>query len=495
MHRIVWTVGSETGSCFAQDGLLELPAQVAAALGAPALGLVGPYAWALGPDGARPLAPGLPERCADGCLTWEPTPAPRRLGADGTRGDDGPGATAPALLSSWDGQLRVLGSAPLIVGRHPACDLRLDDPHVSQYHCVLAPSGDALHVVDLASTNGTWVDGVRVRVAAVSRRASVRLGHARLVLGACEGASELVELPSPGMRAVLEQVRRVAPTPLPVLVHGESGVGKDVVARHIHEQSGRTGALVTLNAATLAPNLAASELFGHVRGAFTGAERDHPGAFMRAHEGTLFLDEVAELPPAVQAELLRAVELGRVRRLGEVHEVRVEVRIVTATHHDLAARVRAGLFREDLFHRLCVVPITVPPLRERPDDLDVIADAFLAAQEPRRRLSGGARHKLHEHGWSGNVRELLNTLRRACALSTAAVLEARDVEIQSALALPGQSVEQVLHAQVLQAYADSQSVAVTARRLGVRRSLVHKVLRGERRADREPLPAVHDSRE
>jgi transcriptional regulator with GAF, ATPase, and Fis domain len=495
MHRIVWTVGAGTGSCLAQDGALELPPPVAQAVGATALALVGPHAWVIGPDGARPLAPGVPERWATASLTWEPVPSPARLGDDGTRGDDLPLASGPTLLSSWDGQRRDLGDAPLVIGRHAACGLQVDDTHASQFHCVLVRTAGVVQVIDLASTNGTWVDGLRVRIAAVARRATVRVGRACFALGGNDSASELAVLPSTGMRTLLEQLRRVAPTRLPVLVHGESGVGKDVVARHLHRLSGRTGALVALNAATLAPGLAASELFGHVRGAFTSAERDHAGAFMRAHEGTLFLDEVAELPLAVQAELLRAVELGRVRRVGEVHEVPVDVRIIAATHRDLVARVRAGSFREDLFHRLCVVPITVPPLRERPEDIDALTDSFLATQQPPRRVSHAARQKLRRHPWSGNVRELLNTLRRACTFTPAPVLDARDVVFQPALAVTSETVEEALATQVRQSYAQTQSVAVTARRLGLRRTLVHKVLRCDRRIARDTLLVAHDSSE
>ncbi|HEX2204173.1 MAG TPA: sigma-54 dependent transcriptional regulator [Longimicrobium sp.] len=218
---------------------------------------------------------------------------------------------------------------------------------------------------------------------------------------------------SPPMRALFERIARVAPSPAPVLVGGESGTGKELVARAVHRAS-RRGAFVAVNYGAIPDQLLESELFGHVRGAFTGAGADKQGLFQAAHGGTLFLDEIGELPPALQPKLLRAIETGEVRRVGEVKARRVDVRIVAATHRDLAAEVEEGRFREDLYWRLRVLSLELPPLRERPGDVGPLVDAFLAraAAGPlgAKTVSPAARELLAGYAWPGNVRQLLNTL-------------------------------------------------------------------------------------
>ena len=202
---------------------------------------------------------------------------------------------------------------------------------------------------------------------------------------------------------------------------------------------------------------------------------------------------MAELSPAVQAELLRALDHGRVRRVGETHEIAADIRIVTATNRDLAAHVRGGHFREDLYHRLCVVLLRVPPLRERPEDLDALTDHFLSAQESPRPLSAAARARLHRHRWPGNVRELRNTLQRAGALAAGGRIEASDIVFTPAVHLAGE-LDELVRAEVVSAYAESQSVAATAKRLGLRRAVVHRVLRSARRASGR-APALANARD
>ncbi|WP_019601246.1 nitric oxide reductase transcriptional regulator NorR [Teredinibacter turnerae] len=224
---------------------------------------------------------------------------------------------------------------------------------------------------------------------------------------------------SAGMQKILADVDMVAPTPLAVLIAGETGVGKELIARRLHLNSDRFNQpLVKLNCAALPENLAEAELFGHTRGAFSGANGERAGRFELADGGTLFLDEVGELPLNLQAKLLRAIQEGEVQRIGSDHPVQVNVRIIAATNRDLEAEVEQGRFRADLFHRLSVFPITVPPLRDRQRDVLHLAEYFLERDQQRLKiqklvLSAAARTALMQHSWPGNVRELEHVLSRA----------------------------------------------------------------------------------
>ncbi|MBM4396229.1 MAG: nitric oxide reductase transcriptional regulator NorR, partial [Deltaproteobacteria bacterium] len=230
---------------------------------------------------------------------------------------------------------------------------------------------------------------------------------------------------SAAVRRVRDEVALIAGSDLPVLITGETGVGKDVVAHAVHAQSARRDqAVIQVNCAALPEGLAESELFGHVRGAFTGATDTRAGKFEVADGGTLFLDEVGELPLAVQPKLLRAIQSGEVQRVGADRPVRVDVRIVAATNRDLADEVRAGRFRSDLFHRLAVYPLHLPPLRERPEDVPVLAGHFLDRARARLglgdvRLTAAAHEALSAYDWPGNVRELDHVVLRAALRASA----------------------------------------------------------------------------
>ncbi len=232
-----------------------------------------------------------------------------------------------------------------------------------------------------------------------------------------EGGSEFVPPlvgESEGLQAVRRFVTLAAPTDATVAIYGETGCGKEVVARHIHLASHRrAGPFVAFNGAAIARELFESELFGHRRGAFTGAGDDHPGLFREADGGTLFIDELAELPLDSQAKLLRALETRTIRPVGEKREVAVNVRIVAATNRDLWPEVQAGRFREDLYFRLQVLPIVIPPLRQRTMDIVPLAEHLLERLATGHRLRDDAKAALLSHRWPGNVRELLNVLRRA----------------------------------------------------------------------------------
>ncbi len=239
---------------------------------------------------------------------------------------------------------------------------------------------------------------------------------------------------SAAMREALDVVERIAGTDVPVLLTGETGTGKGLVARTLHALSPRAGGpFVTVNCAALPEALLESELFGHVKGAFTGATQDRPGLFAEADRGTLLLDEIGEMPLALQSKLLHVLESGTVRAVGASRERRVDVRIVAATHRDLRRRVRDGTFREDLLYRLDVVPVHLPPLRERQEDIPLLVDQFLASARARypatavERFSPEALGSLIEHGWPGNVRELAHVVERTVLLCRHAEVTAADL--------------------------------------------------------------------
>ncbi|BEQ14314.1 hypothetical protein FAK_13800 [Desulfoferula mesophila] len=233
---------------------------------------------------------------------------------------------------------------------------------------------------------------------------------------------ELVAGPSPAFRRVLKELSLVAESDFPVLLVGESGTGKELLARRLHRLSPRCdGPMVTVNCAAMPPNLLESELFGHEKGAFTGAEAARPGYFRQAKGGTLFLDEIGEAPPELQVRLLRVLESRRVSPVGGGGEVPVDFRLVTATHRDLAQAAAQGEFNQALLYRLQVVPLYLPPLRERPEDLDLLLDHFLAQAgmlaKKTRRLAPNTRERLKLYSWPGNVRELRHMLQRLVVLS------------------------------------------------------------------------------
>ncbi|MEZ4247579.1 MAG: sigma 54-interacting transcriptional regulator [Polyangiales bacterium] len=249
-----------------------------------------------------------------------------------------------------------------------------------------------------------------------------------------EGAGMLTTSQSPSMRRLVERARQVARTATPVLVLGETGTGKERLSRALHRWSDRAERpFVTLNCAAIPETLLESELFGHVKGAFTGATRDRPGRFAIADGGTLLLDEIGELSLPLQAKLLRVLQEGTIQAVGSDHTRKVDVRVLAATHVDLERAVRGGRFREDLYYRLAVFPLVLPPLRERLEDLPALAEAMLAEQSARTgrrgRITEEALDSLRAYAWPGNLRELANVLERATILSRDGVLRAADLDL------------------------------------------------------------------
>jgi two-component system, NtrC family, response regulator HydG len=322
----------------------------------------------------------------------------------------------------------------ITVGIAPRCELRLSDRRVSREHLHVMPEGEGFRVRDLGSTNGTFLDGARIDDARVPPGTILRVGKSALRLLGGErymvvSASKRTAfgallgrcLP---MREVFGVLEQVVDSEASVLVEGETGTGKDVVARALHTEGRRaSGPFVALDCGAIAPNLVESEFFGHVRGAFTGAVDARPGAFERAHGGTLFLDELGEMPLDLQAKLLRVLETREVRRVGGNGSRPVDVRLVAGTNRDLAAMVESGSFRDDLYYRVAVVQIVLPPLRVRIEDLPILIEKFLreaGAKEPGP-ITGPNLDLMAAHSWPGNVRELRNVLQRAlaCAGTTA----------------------------------------------------------------------------
>jgi transcriptional regulator with PAS, ATPase and Fis domain len=332
-----------------------------------------------------------------------------------------------ALRNDATGVDRLLpADRPTTIGKDPAADLVVDDPHVSRRHCVLEWRRQALYVRDLGSRNGTFVDDRRVDCAELTPGAVLGLGATRLVArGASRPASStaytrLIGL-DPSFRQAVDLARRAATTDCSVLILGETGTGKELIAQCIHEASRRARMpFVAVNCGAIPRELIGSELFGHERGAFTGAHGERDGVFVQADRGTLFLDELGELPLALQPHLLRALETRQVRRLGAAVDRTVDVRVLAATNRLHELGTERGSVRVDLYHRLATLLVMLPPLRNRVTDLDPLCDAFLeelAGEHGKHELSDAARAAVREHRWPGNVRELRQALTRAVTVA------------------------------------------------------------------------------
>ena len=364
-----------------------------------------------------------------------------------------------------------------------AGSVRIDDAAISARHCRVRHVGEAIVVEDLGSRNGVRVAGARVPRAALELGGAFEIGRTVVRIDPVDRRTES-ERPLAGligssaaMCKLAGSVRRVATLRLPVLLRGESGTGKDLVARAVHDESPRASRpFVALNAATISRDLAESELFGHQRGAFTGAVRDRRGAFREASGGTLFLDEIASLSLEVQAKLLRIVEEGVVRPLGTEAGIPVDVRLVVATCEPLERMVKERSFRADLYERIAVCVIQVPALRERPDDIPALARHLLKTSElGARELSPGALGVLRAQTWPGNVRELRNVVVQA-ALRAGGRVQAEHVTDAIAERTPAKRrLDPGDAVRILAETGNNQSAA--ARRAGIARSTMRDLLR------------------
>ena len=308
----------------------------------------------------------------------------------------------------------------IVMTAYGAIDTAIESIRQGAYHYLTKP----FRLEELVIFLGRALDESRVRREAAALRVTLRERF----------SPEGVIAKSRAMREVLDVVERIAATDAPVLLTGETGTGKGVIARTIHGESPRaSGPFVTVNCAALPESLLESELFGHVKGAFTGATHDRQGLFAEASGGTLLLDEIGEMPASLQAKLLHVLESSTVRPVGSSRERHVDVRILAATHRDLRQRARAGTFREDLLYRLDVVPIQLPPLRERTEDIPPLAESFLAAARSRHgasvveRISPQAMALLLDYRWPGNVRELAHVIERVVLLGSRPEVTASDL--------------------------------------------------------------------
>jgi DNA-binding NtrC family response regulator len=348
--------------------------------------------------------------------------------------------TVELAIVTRDGVIAIMvpDDGEIVVGRGEGCEVRIDDGSVSRRHASVRRGDGGVLVHDLGSANGTFVregqaeGGATLHLRAVKDEASIAIGDAvqfgsilatvRRIAPKASTSSDGIVVREPAMRAIYEQASRAAGALISVLLLGETGVGKEVLARAIHDRSPRAKRpFLALNCAALSPTLLESELFGHEKGAFTGAVSAQSGLIESADGGTLFLDEIGELPMAVQVKLLRVLEDRTVMRVGARTTRSVDVRFLSATNRDLEDECKKGTFREDLFFRLNGIALTIPPLRERVSEIADLAALFMGRsckamdREPLR-ISPEAQALLDRHAWPGNVRELRNVMERAVVL-------------------------------------------------------------------------------
>ena len=320
-----------------------------------------------------------------------------------------------------------LGQGPALVGKSPACSVQLQDREVSRRHVSLDRSGRRLRITDLQSTNGTFVDGVAVldgylvdgqlvRIGATAFRAEARGGRATPAVER-RGYGRVLGV-SPAMQRIYPLCVRIAASDAPILIEGETGTGKEQLAESLHEEGPRAqGPFVVFDCTAVPPSLLEAELFGHEKGSFTGATAMRKGVFEQAHGGTLLIDEIGDLDASMQPKLLRSIERREVRRIGGNVSIKVDVRLIAATRRNLDREVQAGRFRDDLFHRLVVLRIALPPLRDRRGDVELLARHFLTQMngDPTL-LSSELLARWTEDSWPGNVRSLRNGVARLVAL-------------------------------------------------------------------------------
>jgi len=418
-----------------------------------------------------------------------------------------PGAYLVRVRSKAGEERIPIDADEVSIGKDEENQVVVDDRFVSSFHARIARTGRGFWLRDLGSTNGTFVNGARVREGEVEPGAVVRVGETELVLElvgapASEGQFQGMVGRDPSMSQVFDLIDRVAPSGASVMVFGETGTGKELVAGAVHARSSRRDRpFVPVNCSAIARELIESELFGHEKGAFTGADRQRIGAFEEASGGTLFLDEIGELSLELQAKLLRTLENGEVKRVGSNRAIQVDVRVVAATHRDLLARARRGEFREDLYYRLCVFPLTLPPLRRRVSDLPLLTDHFVAkfAGGAPVKVTDAARKKLLSHPFPGNIRELRNVVHRALLLRTGRVIDEADVVFDATYAeheerearderlvaaecddahvyIAGRTLEDIEREVLAKTVRQVGSRAKAAKQLGVARSSVTKWL-------------------
>jgi two-component system nitrogen regulation response regulator GlnG len=339
--------------------------------------------------------------------------------------------------------VRLEEGHPVAFGSAPTCEMVLTDKTVSRKHLVAELISDEVIMVDQGSTNGTFIQGSRFEKIAIGFGAEVKLG--RTVIKFLPDEEVVEPEPSPEaafgsivggdtkMRQLFKLLQDVAQTAATVLIEGETGTGKELIAEEIHNHSPRRdGPFVVFDCGSVPRELIESMLFGHVKGSFTGAITDRKGAFAEAHGGTIFLDEIGEMALDLQPSLLRVLDKRAVRKVGSNVYEKIDVRVVAATNRDLRAEVAKKAFREDLYYRLAVIRVTVPPLRERGADIPLLVNHFMQSFGPQLNCTPEDMSKLVRHSWPGNVRELRNAIERACLLSRGNSINIDDALVQEA---------------------------------------------------------------
>jgi transcriptional regulator with PAS, ATPase and Fis domain len=402
-------------------------------------------------DGRLPLPP------------WRPSNGPRML-EKSTRARPGVRLakytkTRIAVTRGPDTGARIEAAGTLVrIGTSPDCDLVLTDDTVSRRHCEIEMTEGGVHIRDSGSTNGVVISGMRVFDAVLTGKLTLKLGDTTIIVTPLSETVDREQITgerfgdligrSPRMRELFADLERIAPTDMTLLIEGETGTGKDLVAESVHRASPRADhPYVVFDCGAVVPALAESELFGHERGAFTGAVSARAGLFEQADKGTLFLDELGELPKDLQPKLLRALEKREIRRVGGAKTIAVDVRVIAATNRNMAEEVRRGHFREDLYFRVAATHVMVAPLRERKDDLALLVEHFLSLEHPPRvaaDLPEDIWEMLRAHRWPGNVRELRNVVQRLLVTPERALSPAIVHETGSLRALFSPTPDQIL---------------------------------------------------
>ncbi len=382
---------------------------------------------------------------------------------------------------------KTITKAEAILGSLETCEVAVKDDFVSRRHCRLVNDEQGLLLFDLGSTNGTFLNEVRVEQARLPEKGSFQIGKT-IINYQLECASETLKPKkeirlgkmfgqSVAMREAFSLIEQVGPAQATVLLTGESGTGKDLAARLLHEQSQRSNKpFVSINCGALPANLIESQLFGHEKGAFTGATERFLGLFEQAQGGTVFLDEIGEMPLELQTRLLQVLENRQIRRLGGKQDIAVDFRLIAATNQNLQKMLLEKTFRQDLFYRLYVVPIELKPLRQRQEDIALLADKFVQDFTPDGKtinLGQDAYDKLLNHSWPGNVRELKNVIQRAVLLADKPKISAKDIvfaasNMEQTAEVSLESTEKNAIINALREFKGNQSQA--ANKLGIART-------------------------